>query len=318
MRATHLARLSGSLIALVAVLALVATGCGSSAADESASTSVERLQYRDSNYEGTDGAGSVVDIHVPDSPDGLATVVLLHGFASAPGSPDMPLRNFAPAIARLGAVVFEFQWQSAGITADSRADLSCIGPFVKAHASAFGADPDHVVVVGHSMGGEMGSLLALSSFGLPVADDCVERGASPRPTGFLGLGGAYGVTAMPLDDEATAFQVNLHPQDDPFHAAADDEVSPGLTAEAAYGLVGYSALPTDNPVSMVLLVGELDAWTFTNLARSTAFGDALDQHGVDVEVIEVPAAGHNSVVEPTTAGGIAALAVIEDLIATTP
>ena len=67
---------------------------------------------------------------------------------------------------------------------------------------------------------------------------------------------------------------------------------------------------------MVLLAGELDPWT--NPERSIAFGDALDQHGIDVEVMVVPLAGHTSVVEATTAGGMAALAVIQDLITSTP
>ena len=281
---------------------------------EPSQVSVERLQYRDSDYEGTNGEGSVVDIHVPDGSDGLATVVLLHGSGTS-GSADFPLKRFAPEIARLGAVVFEFHWWSDGFTADSYDDLSCIGPFVKAYASAFGGDSDQVVVVGHSMGAETGSLLALSSFGLVPADDCAETGPSPEPTGFLGLGGPYGVAAMPLDDDATTFQVDI-PQTDALQAAADEEVSPGLTALALYGPVGYSALPTDNPLSMVLLAGELEPWT--NPERSIPFGDALDQHGIDVEVMVVPLAGHTSVVEATTAGGMAALAVIQDLITSTP
>jgi hypothetical protein len=55
-------------------------------------------------------------------------------------------------LAGLGSTVFSFGWQTTnGFSADSVADLSCVGPFIAARAAGLGADPNTVIVVGHSM-----------------------------------------------------------------------------------------------------------------------------------------------------------------------
>jgi acetyl esterase/lipase len=284
--------------------------------EEPVKVTVERLQYRDSKYVGTDGQGSVVDVHVPGGADDLATIVLLHGFGRNSGSADFPLRRFAPEIARLGAVVFEFHWQSSGITADSQADLSCIGPFTKAHAAKYGGDPDNVIIVGHSWGAETGSTLALSSFGLVPAGDCAERGPSPRPVAFLGIGGSYGVIARPLAEDRATFHVQLSPLLPPIQVAATEEVAPGLTALDAYELDGYSALPSPNPLSVVLLVGDLGHNSpIGGPISSKAFRDALEEQGTKVDLVIVPGSGHLDVVTAGSTSSEATLAEIRNLIA---
>jgi acetyl esterase/lipase len=149
---------------------------------------VENELYRDSG----DGVGSTVDIFVGDGTEGAPLVVLLHGFGmSGPGLPNSDLGPLGEEIAGLGSTVFYFGWQTArGFSAGSVGDLSCVGPFVAARAAEFGADPDNITVVGHSMGAEAGAMLALSSFGLDPSPDCTETGQASTPAAFLGTGGA--------------------------------------------------------------------------------------------------------------------------------
>jgi pimeloyl-ACP methyl ester carboxylesterase len=201
-----------------------------------------------------------------------------------------------------------------GFSADSAADLSCIGGFVSARAAEYGSSPDTVVVVGHSMGGETGSMLALSSFGLAPAPDCVETGEGPTPYAFLGIGGTYGLIAQPLDDDLNTFVVRATPISGGQEMASTEFVRPGLTALQAYGLDGSSALPSTNPLRMVLLVGSKDQYSVTNADITAAFAEALKTHGTDVEVVEVPDANHNNVVYPDIDAGQATLQVISDIL----
>lgn len=276
---------------------------------------VEGEPYRQPN----DGDPLTVDIYLSDTP-GRPLVVLLHGWGPGrPGRPAVDLGPFAREVARLGSTVFYFRWHTNnGFSADSAADLSCIGGFVSARAAEYGADPDTVVVIGHSMGGETGSKLALSSFGLSPHDDCVEVGEAPIPYAFLGIGGSYGLIAQPLDDDLSMFAVRATPRSSIREIAGDEFVRPGLTALDAYALDGHSALPSANPLRMVLLVGSNDQYAATNPTITAAFAEALKAHGTDVEVVEVPGANHENVMYPDTAAGQATLQVVNDIVNDSP
>jgi acetyl esterase/lipase len=278
-------------------------------------TVVEGELYRQPN----DGDPSTVDIYLTDTP-GRPVVVLLHGWGF-PGTvgPDLDMAPLAEEIARLGSTVFYFGWDTnGGFSADSAADLSCIGGFVAARAAEYGSDPETVVVVGHSMGGETGSMLALSSFGLAPGSDCVETGEAPTPYAFLGIAGNYGMLAQPLDDDLAMFRARAQPVDPVRELAAEEFVKPGLTALQAYGLTGYSTLPVSNPPRMVLLVGSEDQYPVTNADITAAFAEALKSHGIDVEVVVTPDANHNDVIYPDTDAGKTTLQVIADLLNNTP
>jgi acetyl esterase/lipase len=225
----------------------------------------------------------------------------------------------AEEIARLGSTVFYFGWDTyGGFSADSAADLSCIGGFVSAHAAEYGSDPETVVVVGHSMGGETGSMLALSSFGLAPGSDCVETGEGPAPYGFLGIAGNYGMLAEPLDDNLTLFRTRADAVVPIRVIAAEEFVKPGFTALQAYELTGYSTLPVPNPPRIVLLVGSNDQYSVTNADITAAFAEALETSGTEVEVVVVPDANHDDVIYPDTDAGQTTLQVLADLLNNTP
>ncbi len=278
-------------------------------------TVVEGTPYRQPD----DGDPSTVDIYLADTL-GRPLVVLLHGWGGTePGVPALDLGPFAEEIARLGSNVFYFRWHTNdGFSAGSAADLSCIGGFVSARTAEYGSDPHNVLVIGHSMGGEAGSKLALSSFGLAPGADCVETGDPPSPYAFLGIGGSYGLIAKPLDDDLGMFAVRATPDHSVREMADDEFVRPGLTALDAYALDGASALPAANPLRMVLLVGSRDQYAVTNAGITAAFAELLKTHGTAVEVVVIPDANHEDVVDPATEAGQTTLQVISDILNNAP
>jgi pimeloyl-ACP methyl ester carboxylesterase len=122
-------------------------------------TVVTGVVYRDPAATDSACEASTVDVFVPDTFTGRPAVVLLHGIdRNGDGVEGTPLDAFGEEIARLGATVFRFGWQTSdGWSSLSADDLSCMGPFVQARAVEYGADPDKVVIVGFSMGGEAAS-----------------------------------------------------------------------------------------------------------------------------------------------------------------
>ena len=275
---------------------------------------VEDEMYRKSAE--ADGEGSTVDVYVGDGSEGGPVVVLLHGFGrSGPGRPDVHLGPLGERIAELGVTVFNFGWQSTwGFSADSVADFSCVGPFVAARAAEFGADPDKIIIVGHSMGAEAGSMLAFSAFDLDPSPDCTETGQASSPVAFLGIGGAYGMVGGPLDEEHTRFRVRSFPQGSFRELDADEEPVSGLTAAELYNLDGYRAIPPVAELDIVLLIGSEDQYDATNADITAAFARALEADNVDAEVVIVEGADHEDIVDPTTEAGNATLQAVAEIL----
>ena len=277
---------------------------------------VEDEPYREPSD--ADGEGSTVDIYVGDGNEGGPVVVLLHGFSrTGPGRPDTDLGPFAEEIAELGATVFNFGWQSTwGFSEDSTPDLSCVGPFVAARAAEFGADPGQIIILGHSMGGEVGSMLALGAFDLDPSPNCTETGQAASPVAFVGIAGAYGMVGGPLDEDHTRFRVRSYPRGTFEELDADEEIVTGLTAAEIYRLDGYRAIPPVAELDIVLVVGSEDREPTANPDIAAAFAEELQAADVDAEVMIVEGGTHNNVVDPTTEHGQQSLQIIADLLTT--
>lgn len=277
---------------------------------------VEAEVYREPSD--ADGESSLVDIYLGEGSEGGPVVVLLHGFSrTGPGRPDTDLGRLAKEIAKLGATVVNFGWQSTwGFSEDSTPDLSCVGPFVAARAAEFGADADKIVVVGHSMGGEVGSMLALGAFDLDPSPNCTETGQAASPVAFVGIAGAYGMVGGPLDDGHTRFRVRSYPRGTFEELDADEEIVTGLTAAEIYRLDGYRAIPPASELDIVLVVGSEDGEPTANPDIAAAFAETLQAADVDAEVVIVEGGTHNNVVDPTTEHGQQTLQVIADLLTT--
>ena len=282
--------------------------------------SVERvrsLPYREASG---DDEVSTVDVFVPEGPDGRPAVALLHGVdADSDGTLETPLDLFAVELARLGATVFYFDWDTSsgpvGWSSRSADDLSCVGSFIAAHAAEYGADPDKVVIVGHSMGGPAGSNLAFRSFAIDADADCVATSPSPRAAAFVGIGGAYGGLALPVESELGSFLAfHISCNTPPREVTASEEVAPGLTAEQGYELDGYSSAElAEGDLRVVLVIGTLDPWRCTGPESTRAFADALSAAGIDAQVVELEGGGHEDVVQPYTLAGSLTLEVLSEL-----
>jgi acetyl esterase/lipase len=276
---------------------------------------VAGLQYREAVG---DGEASTVDVYVPDSAEGRPAVVLLHGIdQNIDGKPDTPLDTFAQEIARLGATVFYFDWDTyLGWSSRTADDLSCVGTFVQAHAAEYGADPERVVIVGHSMGGNAGSNLAFRSFELTHDADCGAIGPNPRSVAFVGIGGSYGFLSRPVASQPGTFLVKGGSCNTPTREAlASDEIAPGLTAEQGHELDGYSSVhlaPAD--LRVLLVIGSLDPFACTSLEVTNSFADVLRVAGIDVEVVEMEGRGHDDVVSPFAEAGKETLRAIAGLL----
>ncbi len=144
--------------------------------------------------------------------------------------------------------------------------------------------------------------------------DCVEAGEAPTASAFLGIRGTYGLIAQPLDDDLSMFAVRPTPISPTREIGADEFVTPGLTALDAYAIDGYSALPSANPLRMVLLVGSNDSYAATNVGITMEFAEALNAHGIDVEGVEVQGAGHENVMYADTDAGQTTLQVVSDIL----
>ena len=280
---------------------------------------VEDVPYRRSGD--PEDEDSTVDIYVGEGSEGGPVVVLLHGFGRAgPGRPDADLGPLGEQIAAMGSTVFNFGWASTGFSARSTPDLSCVGPFVAARAADFGADPAQIIIVGHSMGGEVGSMLAFSAFDLAPSPDCTETGQPANPMAFLGIAGAYGMVGGPLDEDHTRFRVRSYPRGTFEELDADEEIVTGLTAAETYRLDGYRAVPPAAELDIVLLVGSEDVVLNTEGPVSSVditadFAAALEAADVDADVVIVEGAGHVDVVDPTAEAGQETLRVMADILA---
>ena len=275
----------------------------------------EDVVYREPTE--ADGEGSTVDIYVGDGNEGGPTVVLLHGWGpTGPGRPEDDLGPLGDEIAELGTTVFYFGWQTGnGFHAGSVADLSCVGPFVAARAAEFGADPDQVIVIGHSMGAETGAMLAFSSFDLAPSPTCTETGQAASPVAFVGIAGTYGLVGGPIDDDHTRFRVRRAPGDPMRELDADEDIWPGLSAADVHQLNSHRAIPPVAVLDIVLVVGSEDQYSDTNADVTAALADALETSGVGLEVVIVDGADHDNIVDPTSDHGQATLEVIADVLA---
>jgi acetyl esterase/lipase len=257
-----------------------------------------------------------VDIYVGDENDGGPIVVLLHGYGSSgAGGPDDYLGPLSEEIAGLGSTVFYFGWQTtSGYSAGSAADLSCVRPFVAARAAECGADPDKVIMVGHSVGAELASMLAFSLFDLAPSPDCTETGQTSSSAAFAGIGGSYGVVGGPRPHEIPGppEPVGTFEKFD-----ADEEVKPGLIAAQLHQLDRYRAIPPVDELDIVLVVRTQDQYSVTVASVTARLAESLQAENVAVEVVTVEGANHDDIVDPTTEEGQATLQVLNDILSNT-
>ena len=239
--------------------------------------------------------GLRADVRVPAATGSAPLVVLVPGggWQSADPTGLFPL---AESLRDSGATTVTMTYSTTSMGAEFPVpvdDVACAVRWAAQQATAAGRAPQEVVVLGHSAGGHLASLVALSAdrFG----GDC------PYPPvtvdGLVGIAGVYDVRALggTLDTffGASASQAPDRWDDgDPMNWAARGSSAAGS-------------------LRVLLLHGDAD--TLVPLEQTTDFADALRAAGSDVTVEVVPEQTHDTIYGADVSGPL-----VEDWLATLP
>lgn len=223
------------------------------------------------------------EIYAPTSGGPWPLIVLEPGGDVAPGDPGDYLDQMATALAGRGAVVMVGQWrqssQWAGRSPDSFADVACAIGVARRTGPAFGADPDRLVLAGHSMSTRPVAVVGLTAAAFtPTPGSCDATAGSLRPDAWAELAGPGDdiATAAPDDSELAAFFGGTRATAPAAWAAGDPFALAAQRAVAATDL------------SIVLLHGGLD----NGVADARAFQAALGAGGHHSQLIEIASADH--------------------------
>ncbi len=220
------------------------------------------------------------EVGIPDGEGKFPAVVLVHGGAWLVGSP-VSIEPLAIYLTENGYLTFNASYQlslqSPGFPA-AIDDIACAVRFAASHPRSDGT----VVVIGHSAGAHIGSLVALT--GDQYRDDCPYPGTGV-PERFIGLAGPYDISRLgPI--MVTFF--GSAPEDSPEEWVAGN---PQLQ-------VG------ENPALRTLLIhGDLDQVVPVDFSEN--FFDALDGTGSDTEIVVLDGVDHAGVRDPSIIGELA-------------
>jgi predicted esterase len=205
-----------------------------------------------------------LDVYYPSDGSGGPLVVMLHGA----GGGKQDLEGLARAVAARGAVVVNAQWTSFAEPPDVGGELGCLMEFVQARAAEYGADGSALVLVGHSAGANVASVVAVGGPRAPLYGVCEPEPV--EPAGFVGLAGDY----FPLDDSVDPEALTEF----------------GVTYRALWELASpYAYLEPNSRLVVRLVHGEFD--DISAMERSSQFRDALESAGYDVR-LDIVAGGH--------------------------
>ena len=218
-----------------------------------------------------------LDVHVPAGPGPFPTVVMIRGGPSGLGGRSY-LNSFAAQLASAGILVFNADYRDraseGGGYPAAFEDVACAIRFARVQAPKYRGEVGSVTLVGHSLGGWVGSVVALDP--TEFEGGCLANG-SGRPNAFVGLAGNY-----QIDSGGNATDLSIF-----FGGSADQTAK----ARAASNPFNYA---TGTPIPMRLVAGTAD--TTVDPAASVALDSFLDERGWDVSLDLVPGASHSSII----------------------
>jgi acetyl esterase/lipase len=228
--------------------------------------------------------GLAADLRVP-SGNGPATLVVLvpgGGWQSADPAGLVPLAELLTDEGNVTATI-TYSTIGQGATFPRPADdVACAVRWAAEEASAAGRSPTEIVVLGHSAGGHLASLVALS--GSEFGADC------PAPPvgieGLIGLAGVYDV--RPLGSSLDSL----------FGASIRE--SPALWSLG--NPIEWAGHPSPAPDDLRVLLLHGDADTSVPLEQTESFADALMSSGIDVTVVVLPGQTHGTIYDASVAG----------------
>lgn len=268
------------LVLLAAAASLALTACGSGAAATSPTTASPGSPSP-SVASSFDPAASA-DVYLPTAPATdrpVAVVVVIPG-GGWQTSDRSGMTDLAQRLSAAGDVVVSSTYRAGDVGARFPVplqDVRCAAAYAVARARAAGFASGPVVLVGHSAGGHLVALAAVS--GTALAAPCADP--VPHIDGVVGLAGVYDTASFA--DYMTSF-FGAAPAADP---ALWDSGDPLHYVESG-------AVP--KPLKVLLVHGDAD--DVVPLAQSQKFAAALTAAGVPAQLEVLPGETHMSVIEP--------------------
>lgn len=218
----------------------------------------------------------LMDIYRPSQSGDWPVAVIFHGNGEAKGS----VGELASAISSLGVVVFVPSLttsppkdESTGIAhiTQGQEEAACSVRFARKNASSYGASSNVLIVVGYSLGGLMGALMALA--GDQFQGGCLVKEGSAVPDAFVGLDGGY----------------------DPVPFIPEEVINADPKAVLSINPYYYLSLPLPKKeVPVHLFVGSYERAR----RNGQAFRDSLQELGGSVELIQIPGVDHFDMEKP--------------------
>lgn len=219
----------------------------------------------------------LLDVYVPAGAGPFPIAVLIRGGPSGFGGRGY-LDPFASQLARSGILVFNADYRDVasqgGGYPTAFEDVACAIRFARAEAGKYRGDSGPVTLVGHSLGGWVGSVVALDP--TEFKGGCLANG-SGRPDAFVGLAGNYQIESGKNASDLSVF----------FGGSA----SATATARASSNPFSYA---TGTPIPVRLIAGTADATV--DPAASVALNSFLKGRGWDVILQLIPGATHGSII----------------------
>jgi acetyl esterase/lipase len=130
-----------------------------------------------------------LDVWHPENEGDWPVIVSLHGRPRTRAD----MEPIARLLAAQGAVIFNADYRGSGRVERgypmSFEDAACAVRFARASAADYGGDPSRIVLVGHSFGTYVGSVVTLNGDAYEGA--CLAEDGSAEPDAFVGLSGSY-------------------------------------------------------------------------------------------------------------------------------
>lgn len=239
-----------------------------------------------------------MDVYAPEGASGRPVVVLVPGGPNPPSGYDY-LERGAAALADRGLVVMSVGWRQGaewdGGFPASFADVSCSVGVARRTAARYGGRGSRVVLAGHSLGGWVAAVVALTPPGrfTPKPGQCRETAGTVQPDGLVSLAGA-------LDEVRNQ---GLGPGFlEPFFGGPESAHPGRWRAADPFALA--ASHPGRREVPVTVVKGGRDTTVTPSAAR--AFHAALRAGGYRSRLVVVRRAGHDDLL--TSGRAIAAVA----------
>ncbi|MBQ8627256.1 MAG: alpha/beta hydrolase fold domain-containing protein [Agathobacter sp.] len=174
-------------------------------------------KYLDVAY-GTESKAQCMDIYLPEEGEGpFPALIHIHGGGFAIGDKrDDHMDAYLKAIKR-GMVAISIEYRLSGEARFPAAVLDCRAAirFIREHAAEYKIDPDKLVAIGGSAGGNLAALLAMN---VPNGEFVGEEGKTYATTPYVALGiDQFGpINFKTMDDQARANGISKIEHDEPF------------------------------------------------------------------------------------------------------